>query len=310
VLEDGYGLDGLWNDDFHHTGLVALTGRNEAYYSDYCGSPQELISAAKWGFLYQGQFYTWQRKRRGRPALDLEPASFVNFLENHDQIANTPYGQRPHRMTTAGRYRAVTALLLLGPGTPMLFQGQEYGASTPFLYFADHSKDLAGLVQQGRGAFFSQFPSVAYSHIEFAMGAPHERTTFEKCKLDDAERRANNPIRTLYKDLLRLRREDPVFRAQRSDWLHGAVLGPEAFVLRFFGEQHGDRLIVVNLGLDLRLRPAPEPLLAEPMNGCWEMLWSSEDPAYGGAGRSPMRSSGTWNIPGHCAVVLYEKCSD
>jgi maltooligosyltrehalose trehalohydrolase len=308
--ERGHGIDALWNDDFHHTTLVAMTGRNEAYYTDYLGSPQELISAMKWGFLYQGQFYTWQRKRRGGYALDLQPESFVNYLENHDQIANSPYGQRPHQMTLPGRYRALVTLLLLGPGTPMLFQGQEYGASTPFLYFADHNKDLATLVQEGRGEFLSQFPSAAYSGIAFAMGTPHDRTTFEKCKLKDSERRSGSHLYTLHKDLLKLRREDPVFRAQRADWIHGAVLGPEAFVLRFFGEENGDRLIVVNLGRDLRLRPAPEPLLAHPRNGYWEMLWSSEDPKYGGYGRPPMRSAGTWNIPGHCAVVMYERTSD
>jgi maltooligosyltrehalose trehalohydrolase len=101
-----------------------------------------------------------------------------------------------------------------------------------------------------------------------------------------------------------------VFGAQRADWMHGAVLGAETFVLRFFAEEHGDRLIVVNLGRDLRLRPAPEPLLAQPRSGPWEMLWSSEDSKYGGCGRPPVRRAGTWNIPGQCAVVMYERRSD
>jgi maltooligosyltrehalose trehalohydrolase len=310
IEENGYGCDALWNDDFHHSALVAMTGRNEAYYTDYLGNPQEFISAMKWGFLYQGQFYVWQRKRRGSSGLDMDPAAFVNYLENHDQIANTPYGQRPRQMTTPGRFKALTTLLLLGPATPLLFQGQEYGASTPFLYFADHNKDLAPQVQEGRGEFVAQFPSMAYSQIEFALGVPHDRATFERCKLDDSERQANTQMLELHRDLLRLRREDPVFSAQRSDWMHGAVLGPEAFVLRFFGQQHGDRLIVVNLGRDLRLRPAPEPLLAQPRSGPWEMLWSSEDPKYGGSGRPPVRRAGNWNIPGHCAVVMYERSSD
>src|SRR5207248_10984727 len=82
--EGGCGLDALWNDDLHHTAMVALTGHNDAYYSDYLGTPQEFISALKWGFLYQGQWYAWQKNRRGTPALDLSPATFVTFLENHD----------------------------------------------------------------------------------------------------------------------------------------------------------------------------------------------------------------------------------
>jgi maltooligosyltrehalose trehalohydrolase len=94
--QGGYGLDALWNDDFHHSAMVAMTGRNEAYYSDYHGTPQELISALKYGWLYQGQYYTWQQKRRGTPALDLQPGVFVTFLQNHDQIANSARGLRAH----------------------------------------------------------------------------------------------------------------------------------------------------------------------------------------------------------------------
>src|SRR5439155_117819 len=194
--------------------------------------------------------------------------------------------------------------LLLMPGTPLLFQGQEYGASTPFLYFADHHKELAALVQRGRADFLGQFASIASSHTEFVMGLPHERTTFERCKLNHEERRTNAHILALHRDLLKLRREDPVFRAQRSDWIHGAVLGDEAFVLRFCGGAHGDRLLILNLGRDLRLRPAPEPLLAPPREGQWEILWSSEDPRYRGSGNPTIQESGKWNIPGHCAVVM------
>ncbi|MBV9152759.1 MAG: malto-oligosyltrehalose trehalohydrolase, partial [Alphaproteobacteria bacterium] len=85
----GYGLDALWNDDFHHSAMVALTGRREAYYSDYRGRPNEFVAAAKYGFLYQGQRYIWQKKPRGTPALDLPAEAFVVFLQNHDQIANS-----------------------------------------------------------------------------------------------------------------------------------------------------------------------------------------------------------------------------
>src|SRR4051812_43469071 len=135
----GYGLDALWNDDFHHSAIVAVTGHNEAYYTDHRGSPQEFISAAKYGYLYQGQWYTWQNRRRGTPSLGLRACNFVNFIQNHDQVANSLGGARIQRLTSPGRYRALTALLLLSPGTPMLLQGQEFGASSPFLYFADHN---------------------------------------------------------------------------------------------------------------------------------------------------------------------------
>jgi len=300
----GYGLDTIWNDDFHHTAQVALTGRAEAYYSDYCGSPQELISASKWGFLFQGQYYTWHHQRRGSSALDLPATAFVNYIQNHDQIANSIDGARLHQLSAFGQYKAITALLLLGPGTPMLFQGQEYGASTPFLYFSDHNKQLAALVQEGRSDFLAQFPSIASLRGQFIVSAPQDPATFERCKLNHAERRDNKHWVVLHRDLLRLRREDPVFHAQRSNWVDGAVLSHSAFVLRFFGGTHGDRLLIVNLGRDLHLRPAPEPLLAPPDDAQWEILWSSEYPQYGGSGCPSMRKTRTWKVPGHCAVVM------
>ena len=303
----GYGLDAIWNDDFHHTAHVAVTGHNEAYYSDYCGSPQEFISSIKWGFLYQGQYYTWQKKSRGSFALDLRPASFVSYIQNHDQIANSALGSRVHEVASPGQYRALTAMMLLSPATPLLFQGQEFGTSRPFLFFADHNEDLAPLIAEGRSEFLSQFPSIASSHTALLSGAPHERSTFEKCKLDWTERDKNAHIVALHQDLLQLRREDPVFSAQRSDWIHGAVLGPDAFALRFMGGSHGDRLLLVNLGRGFRCSPNPEPLLAPPGNAEWDLLWSSDDPRYGGAGGARMRKLGTWNISGHSAIVFYER---
>jgi maltooligosyltrehalose trehalohydrolase len=308
--KDGYGLDALWNDDFHHTARVALTGRTEAYYSDYRGSPQEFISALKWGFLFQGQFYTWQKQQRGTFALDLPPAAFVVFIQNHDQIANSIRGSRPQQLSSAGRYRAVTTLLLLGPNTPMLFQGQEYGSSSPFLYFSDQKPDLAALVQKGRMEFLAQFPSIAHSPSDLAITAPHDHSTFERCKLHPGERAGNPQWLALHKDLLKLRREDPVFSAQRADCLHGAVLGSQAFLLRFLGRPNGDRLMLVNLGCDLQLHPSPEPLLAPPPGAQWEILWSSEDSRYGGSGSPPMRNAESWKIPGECAVVMYERKRD
>jgi len=89
----GFGIDAVWNDDFHHSALVVLTGRRQAYYSDHAGTAQEFIAAAKYGYLFQGQLYSWQADRRGQPALDIGPEHFVTFVENHDQVANTGRGR-------------------------------------------------------------------------------------------------------------------------------------------------------------------------------------------------------------------------
>lgn len=302
--QDGYGMDALWNDDFHHSAMVALTGHNQAYYTDYHGTPQELISAAKWGYLFQGQRYKHQKKRRGTPSLDLKPSTFVTFMQNHDQIANSGGGLRCHNLTSPGRYRAMTALMLLGPGTPMLFQGQEFAASSPFHYFADHEKRLAGKVHKGRVEFLQQFYCLDAPDMKHLLPDPSDPTLFRQAKLEMSDRRRHAEIYALHRDLIKLRREDPVFRAQRYRGLDGAVLGPEAFVLRFFGENGDDRLVVVNFGLDLHLDPAPEPLLAPPESMRWKIIWSSENPKYGGSGTPQVDTPGNWWMRGHAAVVL------
>lgn len=300
----GFGMDALWNDDFHHSAMVALTGRNQAYYTDYLGSPQEFISAAKWGYLFQGQRYKHQQKRRGTPCLDIKPSAFVTFIQNHDQIANSGMGLRCHALTSPGRYRAMTALMLLSPGTPMLFQGQEFAASTPFHYFADHKTRLAEQVREGRGEFLDQFNSIAAPDMRPLLNDPADPEVFDQCKLDMSERQKHAGAYALHCDLLRLRREEAAFRSQRHRGLDGAVLGPETLVLRFFAVGGDDRLLLVNFGLDLHLDPAPEPLLAPPEGMRWEILWSSENPKYGGSGTAPVDTPVNWWIPGHAAVVL------
>ena len=237
IEEGGYGLDALWNDDFHHSAIVAMTGRNEAYYTDYRGSPQEFISAAKWGFLFQGQRYKWQKKRRGTPSLDLHPANFVTFLQNHDQVANSLWGRRMHTLTSQAAVRALTALLLLGPDTPMLFQGQEFAASAPFLYFADHNPELAKLVAKGREEFLKQFPSIASRRRgddpePGTRGAP-------SCAANSTSPIANSAeVSTICTAICSVCAASTRFSARRRRGsLDGAVLGDAAFVLRFFGKR-------------------------------------------------------------------------
>ncbi|MET0500614.1 MAG: malto-oligosyltrehalose trehalohydrolase [Candidatus Binatia bacterium] len=303
--QGGYGMDALWNDDFHHTATVAMTGRNEAYYTDYHGAPQEIVSALKWGYLYQGQRYSWQKQRRGTPAFGIRPAGFINYIQNHDQVANSGLGLRVHLLTTPGRYRAMTALMLLAPGTPMLFQGEEFASSSPFVFFADHRPKLASAVSEGRADFFTQFRSMATAEMQQLIPDPENPDTFEHCKLDFNERERHADVYALHCDLLRLRKEDAAFSSQRAGAFDGAVLGSEAFLLRFFSEVSGDRLLLVNLGRDLHLDAAPEPLLAPPEGRRWEILWSSESPRYGGSGTPPVETDEGWRIPGHATVVLF-----
>ncbi len=304
--DGGYALDSLWNDDFHHAAIVALSGHAEAYYSDYRGTPQEFISLIKYGYLYQGQRSRWQENPRGTPSLKLPPFHFVNFLQNHDQVANSLDGRRLHELTAPGVLRAMTALLLLGPNTPMLFQGQEFAASAPFLYFADHHRELAAQVAAGRRKFLGQFPSIAsaISANPNVVADPGSEATFHKCKLDHAERDTHSQIYRLHADLLALRRSDAVFNKSRRQGVDGAVLGTQAFVLRFFGENDDDRLLIINFGVAIHLDPAPEPLLAPIASQEWKIIWSSEDLAYGGGAVGSIDPEENWRLPGQAAVVL------
>src|SRR5262245_5683715 len=304
IEEGGWGLDGIWSEDFHHAVHVAATGRSEGYSTDYRGTPQELISCVKRAFLYQGQRYQWQRKPRGT-VVATEPAEgFVFFIQNHDQIANQLWGDRLHSKTSPGLYRALTALLLLSPQTPMLFMGQEFCASASFSFFADFAPgDLAKKVHKGRKEFLAQFPSYASGGAQANIADPCSSDAYNGSKLDLSERWKHAGCYALYRDLLRFRREDPILAKQDRAAIDGAVIGQTAFVLRYAGQKDGDRLLLINLGPDLLYRPAPEPLLAPSPGGAWSFVWSSDAPNYGGPGIiEPLTEQG-WSLPGESAVL-------
>lgn len=197
----------------------------------------------------------------------------------------------------------MTAAMLLMPGTPMLFQGQEFSASTPFLYFADFDEELAAAVQKGRAEFLTQFPSLRGYEAATTLDAPGDPQTFERCKLRFDERFTNADAYALHRDLLRLRRDTPAFRAQGRGAMDGAVLAQQAFALRFFADE-GDRLLIVNLGRDIGRPSFAEPLLAAPEGLTWSVEWSTEDPTYGGSGTPDLWPEGRWCLPGEMAIVL------
>jgi len=311
IERGGYGLDALWNDDFHHSAIVALAGRREAYYSDHRGSPQEFISAAKYGYLFQGQRYAWQKQPRGTPTRGLPPGAFVNFIENHDQVANSADGVRVRSLTSPGCYRAMTALLVLMPGTPMLFQGQEFGATTPFLYFADHNPELAAAVRKGRAEFLLQFPSIAAPGMVSRLAVPDDEQTFVRSKLDWTEFDRHIEWRRFHADLLALRRDDRTFCSSARGDVDGAVLSAEAFSLRYFNDRPEDeRLLIINFGIDLEAVSFAEPLMAPPADRIWVAHWSSEAPQYGGRGTPAVIDATGWRIPGRTAIVLRAEKAD
>ena len=197
----------------------------------------------------------------------------------------------------------MTAFLLLGRATPMLFQGQEFNASSPFLYFADHTPELRESIERGRRAFLRQFNSLRDPQMDLQLPPAVDEESFAKSRLDHGERERNAEALALHTDLLALRHRDGVLGGLARS-VDGAVLAPEAFLLRFFGAEAGDRLLLVNLGGDVDLSPVPEPLLAPPEGGRWTLLWSSELPRYGGQGTPAIRLDDVIYLPGYCAVVF------
>jgi maltooligosyltrehalose trehalohydrolase len=303
--EGGDDLDGMWNDDFHHSAVVALTGREEAYYGDYRGAPQEFISAAKYGFLYQGQALSWRKALRGCSTFGIAQEAFVCFIENHDQIANTGLGERVRFQTSAALYRAMSALLLLGPWTPLLFQGEEFGASSPFMFFADiGDASVRDAIGKGRAEWLAPFLSLSEEEARKTLPAPDDAEVFARCKLDFSEREKNRQLYDLHIDLLKMRREEWRFHQQAPESTDGAVLGTTSFLLRYFSKQDDDRLLLVNFGERQVLHPASEPLLAPPSGYRWDMVWTSESPRYGGAGAAVTATKEQWSLPGEATVVL------
>jgi maltooligosyltrehalose trehalohydrolase len=305
LLEPPIDLDALWNDDYHHTARVALTGVTDGYLHDYGGTPQELVSAARRGFLYQGQLYPWQDQPRGTPTRGLPPNRHVHYLENHDQVANLGFGERLAATVDPATLRALTALTLLGPALPLLFQGQEAGSTRPWHYFAGHCGELGDAVRVGRAEFVAQFARLATAEAQAALPDPCDPATARACVLDPAARTLANPAVRLHRDLLRLRRTDPAFTDAPPGALDGAVLAGRAFALRYQQpDPMRDRLLLVNLGPTFAQAGVPEPLIAPPRGAIWRLRWSSEDPAYGGHGTPAPFTRSRLAIPARSAIVL------
>ena len=257
--------------------------------------------------------YSWQKKRRGSSSRGLPPPSFINFIQNHDQIANFGNGLRIHDLSDFKKVKAITGLYLLAPGIPMLFQGQEFISSTRFCYFGDHKSDLAERMAEGRKRELAQFSSQRLPEIQKSFFHPGEEETFTMCKLDHEERNngKHEAMYRLHRDLLGIRKTLPALRkSQRANTIEGAVLSGEVLAIKFFGEKENDDLLLLsNLGIDFRPEVLPEPLLGAPRGQKWSVHWSSENSEYLGLGTPSIETADfngaiKWNIPAQTTVLL------
>jgi maltooligosyltrehalose trehalohydrolase len=205
----GYGLDAAWNDDFHHALHVALTRERTGYYEDFVGLP-DIVRALTDIYVYSGRFSVHRNRRHGRPAADLRPDRFIGYSQNHDQVGNRAAGERLSHIAGVDAARVAAAIVLTGPFVPLLFQGEEWAASTPFQYMADHrDPELARAVSLGRRREFE-----AFGWPPDAVPDPQDPATLDRSRLDwtELDRAPHAAMLDWYRELIALRRAIPALR--------------------------------------------------------------------------------------------------
>ena len=237
----GYGFDGQWSDDFHHALHSTLTGERTGYYQDF-GPLADVATALRQAYVYAGRYSGYRARTHGRLPVGLPGTAFLGYIQDHDQVGNRARGERISTLLAPGLTRVAAALVLFSPFTPMLFAGEEWAASTPFLYFTDHqSADLGRAVTRGRRREFAAFGWPAAD-----IPDPQDRGTFEASRLrwDEVAQPPNKEMLDWYRALLRLRRDEPALRDGRLDAVE--VTFDEA--ARWLVVRRGDLALACNLG--------------------------------------------------------------
>jgi maltooligosyltrehalose trehalohydrolase len=236
----GWGMDAVWADDFHHQIRRRTAGDHEGYFAPFSGSTTDLAATLKTG---------WWAPRREKELSITRPSNFVFCIQNHDQIGNRAFGERLHHQIDDAVTRAVSTLLLLSPYTTMLFMGQEWGASSPFLYFTDHNKQLGELVVKGRRDEFKSFSHFNDPALREKIPSPQAKTTFLKSRLKWQELHRDKHVRLLrlYRSLLGLRHHHPAMMETGRGSFSIEKLS-ETVIKISRNSLHGQRVdIVVNL---------------------------------------------------------------
>lgn len=236
----GYGLDAQWSDDFHHALHAVLTGERTGYYADF-GSLEQLAFALRNAYVFTGQHSEYRRRRHGRRHR-LQGDRFLAYSQNHDQVGNRALGERLPALTSQGRLKIAAALVLCSPFVPMLFMGEEWAASTPFLFFSSHTDpDIARATSDGRIREFE-----AFGWDPSQVPDPQDLGTFERSRLRWDELREPKHAEMLgwYRRLIRLRRETPALRDPRLDRVEVEVDGQRLTLKR------GQVTVVCDLAAD------------------------------------------------------------
>ena len=286
LADGGEGLDGVWADDFHHEVRVLLSGARENYYADYEGTTTAIARTIDEGFGYQGQVAPTTGEPRGSTVTDEPASAFVFCIQNHDQVGNRPFGDRLHHEISADRYATASALLLFAPETPLLFMGQEFAASTPFLYFTDHPPELGKLVTEGRRNEFAGFRAFHHPELRNTIPDPQAPATFFGSKLRLDERWTNAGIYLLYQTMLALRSDDEVLvTGDRTHTRAAGLIAQIVAVHRWWGAQH--RLLLANFGSAIDLRPGEDEFLQRLPSRGWHLELATSQRRFGGTGERP-----------------------
>ncbi len=277
AAEGGLGLDAIWSDDFHHVVRVMLTGMREGYFKSYRGTVDELAATLDHGWLLAGEERAPQRRGQPGMAASLRPEQFVFCIANHDQVGNQAFGLRLSQLVSPAAFRAASALLCLVPYTPLMLMGQEWAASTPFLYFTDHNPELGKKITEGRRGEFRSFRAFRDPATRTGIPDPQAAETFIGSKLDWEEPKGGRyaEVLRLYREFLRLRRESPVLRDRSRE--NFEVLPPHKGVLRLrFGKGQAEQWLIL---ADLTGSHNMPPLEQERS---WELVLSSNETRFGG----------------------------
>jgi maltooligosyltrehalose trehalohydrolase len=274
--EGGWGLDGVWADDFHHKVRVALAGDNEGYYRDYTGSMSNLARTLNQGWHFTGQYSTYLQQHRGTDPTGIPPRRFVFCIQNHDQIGNRALGERLHHQVDLAVYRAATVLLLCAPATPLLFMGQEWAATTPFLYFTDHPEELGKLVTEGRRNEFRHFSAFVDAAARGRIPDPQDESTFLGSRLDwsEANREPHASTLRLYQRLLTLRRHESAIRCERFS---AHALTERTLLLRQDAEEGPSLLAIIQMNGSSQVGLGNHQSLAGLDSSIWQLLFTTED---------------------------------
>ncbi len=308
--ECGYGIDAQWSDDFHHALHGVLTGTRRGYFADF-GRIDDLAKAYTEGFVYDGRRSAFRRRRHGTSSVERPGSQHVVFIQNHDQIANSYWGDRLSALVSPAEQKVAAALLFFAPNLPLLFMGQEWGESAPFLYFTSHTDEpLARNVREGRKREYASFleaEATAKSSMTEGFADPQDEETFKRSKLvwSRLETEPHAGILRFYRDLIALRRSHAALSNCDKKLTEVRHDDARQWITIARGSDEGEAaLLVCNLVQEALDVPV------ELRSDAWRLLLWSEDEKYGGAPQDESTPSSLYEgeraflrIPGRSAAL-------